>query len=135
MSEDRAEDTRTWPQGLAQIARVVGPRKAIVLADALGGVKTYIPKHPGADHPISHLIGHDAARALAEIYGGFEVVIPRGVYRDLKKAAIMDAAGSRRQVALALGVTERYVRKVANATKAAEDDGQTDLFNGASKPD
>lgn len=136
MTEQHAEnlaETRTWPQGLAQIARIIGPRRAIALADALGGVVTYIPKAPGADHRLSQLVGHEAALALAEVYGGLEVVIPRGVYRNLKKAAIMDTAGSRRQVALALGVTERYVRKVANAAKDTGDTGQADLFNGVSK--
>lgn len=131
MSEDRAEDIRTWPQGLADIARVVGPRNAVALAEAVGGVETYIPKYPGADHPLTLILGAEAAKALAEVYGGLELVIPRGVFRNLKKAAIMDATGSRRQVALALGVTERYVRKVANATKPADDGKQPDLFNGS----
>lgn len=137
MTEQHAEDlaqTRTWPQGLAQIARIIGVHKAITLADALGGVETYIPKAPGADHPLSQLVGHEAALALASVYGGLDLLIPRGVYRNLKKAAIMDApVGSRRQVALALGVSDRYVRKVANATKEAEGNGQADLFNGVLK--
>ncbi|MGE4529245.1 MAG: hypothetical protein AB7D00_12830 [Rhodospirillaceae bacterium] len=137
MTEQPAEslaETRTWPQGLAQIARIIGPRKAIVLAEALGGVETYIPKAPGSDHPLARLVGHEAALALAAVYGGLTVVIPRGVYRNLKKAAIMDAPpGSRRQTALALGVTQRYVRKVANAAKAAEEGTLPDLFKAVSK--
>ena len=88
------------------------------LAEAVGGVETYIPKSPRSDHYLVGIVGPEALKKLAAEYGGQTIAIPRGVYRGLKKAAIMDATGSRRQVALALGCSTRYVRKISNQAKA-----------------
>ena len=120
------DETRTWPRGLRDIAKLIGPAKAVELGEAVGGVETYIPKHPGPDHTLVRVVGLDALKALAKEYGGQTLVIPRGVHRNLKKAAILSTTGSRKKVAQALGCTARYVRKVAN--DARPDDSQADLF-------
>lgn len=128
MTRPLDEEIRTWPRGLAEIARLIGPKLAVELGEAVGGVETYIPKHPTADHSLARVIGLDGLKALAREYGGNTIVIPRGVHRNLKKAAILGATGSRKTVALALGCSARYVRKVANEAKPS--DGQADLFGG-----
>lgn len=114
------DEIRTWPRGLADIARLIGAKAAVDLGEAVGGVPTYIPKHPDATHALTRIISLDELKALAKAYGGETIVIPRGVHRNLKKAAILDAKGSRKTVALKLGVSERYVRKVANEIKGPD---------------
>ncbi len=117
MNRPLEEEIRTWPRGLADIARLIGAKEAMVLGDAVGGVPTYIPKHPDALHPLTRHISLDALKKLAKAYGGQTIVIPRGVHKNLKKVAILDATGSRRAVALQLKCSERYVRKVANEVR------------------
>ena len=120
------DDIRTWPRGLADIAKLIGPKLAVALGEAVGGVETYIPKHPTEQHSLARVVGLDALKELAAEYGGQTIVIPRGVHRNLKKAAILQTTGSRKKVALALGCTARYVQKVVNDAKP--DNGQHDLF-------
>lgn len=127
------EEIRTWPRGLADIAKLIGPKLAVELGEAVGGVETYIPKHPTGDHSLARVVGLDALKVLAKEYGGQTVVIPRGAHRNLKKAAILQAKGSRKKVALALGCTARYVQKVMN--DARPDDGQRDLFGAGVNKD
>lgn len=123
------DDIRTWPRGLKDIALLIGAKKASDLGDAVGGVETYIPKHPTPDHSLAEVVGLEALKVLAREYGGQTLVIPRGVHKNLKKAMILDAEGSRKQVALRLGCTARYVQKVVN--DARSDNGQADLFGRA----
>lgn len=134
MSAALENEIRTWPRGLAEIARLIGPRLAMQLGEAVGGVETYIPKNVTPTHPLARLVGVDALAILAREFGGQTLVIPRGVHCKLKKAAILAATGSRRSVALALGCSARYVRKVTNEAKPdaagtpRRDNGQPDLF-------
>lgn len=127
-------EIRTWPRGLAEIARLIGPGPAMRLGEAVGGVETYIPKNATPNHPLARLVGAEALEVLARAFGGQTLVIPRGVHCKLKKAAILAASGSRRNVALALGCSARYVRKVTNEAKPGaggdphRDNGQPDLF-------
>ena len=117
MNRPLEDEIRTWPRGLADIARLIGAKEAMVLGDAVGGVPTYIPKHPDALHQLTRHISLDALKKLAKAYGGQTIVIPRGVHANLKKVAILDATGSRKTVALQLKCSERYVRKVANEAR------------------
>lgn len=118
-------DIRNWPQTLQEIARLIGAAAAQKLAEDRGGVETYIPKYPGPNHELAKIIGLPALTILAKAYGGLTVEVPRGTFMNLKKAAIMQSQGSRREVALKLGCSARYVRKVANALK---DPRQGDLL-------
>lgn len=117
MSRKPEQDIRTWPRGLAEIAKLIGPARAVDLADKVGGVATYIPKHPTETHTLAGVVGIEALEILSRAYGGQTIIIPRGVYCNLKKAAILAAEGSRKQVAQRLGVTGRYVQRVRNDAK------------------
>lgn len=120
------DDIRQWPLGLQEIARLIGAKGAVTLADNVGGVETYIPKYPVPDHPLALLVGLPALTLLSKAYGGQTLEIPRGANRNLKKAAILQATGSRATVAKAVGCTTRYVRQVANSVKS--DERQFDLL-------
>ena len=121
------EQTRTWPIGLRRLAEVIGPAAAVRLANVLGGVENvYIPKKARIDHEITAIIGLDRMEDLCAEFGGSQIEIPRGVFRDLKKTRIMDATGSNRDVALRLGCTQRYVREIRSQVR---DDNQFNLFS------
>ncbi len=116
--------TSTWPPLLQELADTLGREPALVLAENFGGVSDYIPQKPRADHKIAKVIGMERMAVLCEVYGGVWMTIPRGVNLDPKKPQIEKLLGekSHRQIARDLGVSERYVRLVANS-KAREVQG------------
>lgn len=122
-------DTRGWPQGLLDVAAVIGPESTLELARRCGGVPYHIPKTAHAGHPFAPIIGMAAMAKLCKVYGGDRLTLPRGCFLDPARPHVerMVAEGgqSRRTIALALGVTERYVRKVANSEQ--DDGGQLRL--------
>lgn len=121
------DETRSWPIGLQRLAEVVGPAAAVRLAEAFGGTEdNYIPKKATVDHPFTVVIGLDRMEALCAVFGTQRIEIPRGTHRDMKKVAIHNASGTRKQIALQVGCSQRYVRKVLNA---ADEDNQPGLFD------
>jgi hypothetical protein len=122
-------DVRSWPVGLRRLADVIGPAAAVKLADAFGGGEDYyIPKTAGITHPFVAVIGLDRMEDLCRVFGPGRIDIPRGTFKDLKKAHILEATGSARDVALGLRVTQRYVRQVRN-TVSDPDTSQPSLFD------
>ena len=110
------EQTHTWPVGLRRLAEVIGPAAAVRMADVLGGIENvYIPKKARIDHEITAIIGIDRMENLCAEFGGSQIDIPRGAFKDLKKTQIMDAKGSNREVALRLvvlsGMSVKFVLK------------------------
>lgn len=127
------DDTRSWPIGLRRLAEVVGPAAAVKLAEAFGGEEDwYIPKTATVDHPFVGVIGLDRMEALSTAMGGTTIEIPRGVFRDLKKARILEATGTNREIARGVGATQRYVRRIRNSIS---DDSQPSLFDAPPKAD
>lgn len=112
------EDLRALPVMLQVIAKRVGLAAAQTLANTVGGVETYIPKNPSAEHPLAALIGLDKLNALSVAFGGRSIIVPRGAQRNLK-VALADMAGSSREAALAIGCTQRYVKEVRAEIRAA----------------
>jgi hypothetical protein len=127
------DDTRSWPIGLRRLAEVIGPAAAVRLAEAFGGEEDwYIPKTATVDHPFVAVIGLDRMEALSAAMGGTTIEIPRGVFRDLKKARILQATGTSREIARGVGATQRYVRMVRNSLS---DDSQPGLFDPPNEGD
>ena len=108
-----ADGLKSWPQSLRAIAEVIGPAEAVRLAEKVGGVMdVYIPRRPTRTHLYLQAIRNDSFDALCQAFGGQHLTIARGVYRHLKKDAIATTPGSTRQVAIAVGASQRYVKKV-----------------------
>lgn len=118
MTTDVPPDTTAWRRSLRDLAAVIGPAPAQRLAEAVAGVETHIPKRADPLHPLAAIIGMEAMQALVKAYGGQRLDLPKGMTCALAKVAIMDAAAagtaSKRDIALTLGVTQRYVRLVTN---------------------
>ena len=103
-----------------ELAALIGADAARTLCRLYGGVSQHIPYAAAPDHPWSRVIGMAAMRAVCAAHGGTSIVPPNGRQPEPHKQAIvkMLAAGhSHRAIALELGVTERWVQMVANATR------------------
>jgi hypothetical protein len=121
-----SDDIRTWPIGLRRLAEVIGAAAAVRLADAFGGKENIrIPNVARVEHPFTAIIGLDLMEKLCSEFHGERIEIPRGVFKDLKKAQILGSTGTNWEVASRVGCTQRYVRWVRNSV---EDTSQIDLF-------
>ena len=58
------------------VTQLVGPDAAVRLTKALGGRRIYVPRSPGAAHPITAAVGLEAAMALAARFGGEQLEVP-----------------------------------------------------------
>lgn len=108
------------PGLLAEIAAVAGEAAALAVAEAVGGTQIYIPPEPAADHWLSRLVGHKAARAIADRLtcgvGPIRLDVPLGPCGHQGKARrkvdrMIEAGRSERDIARATGYTGRGVRK------------------------
>lgn len=118
---DNDDIMRHLPTVLAVIARSAGLDAAVRIAQEWGGTKRYLPGGRRGflretDHDRSalvRLVGVEAAAKIAETsLGGDYVDIPAMPSGLSKKLAILRHSGRTREVARAVGCTERYVRMV-----------------------
>ena len=101
-----------------------------LLRELLGGVAEQLPfgAHSSMrvpvrcnrpQHPWERVLTRDEFQKLTEEFGGQRVDLPRGTMLS-RKLAIYDLADmkmTRREIARRVGVGERYVRKVLEASK------------------
>lgn len=115
---------------LGELVRLGFRRAALTLLRERGGISVYVPADPQTGQPLVDLIGMDAARALAGLYGGDHVEIAsRNAMATAKQRILRDvAAGASGTNALALkhGVSSRHVRAVVE--NARPDPRQLDML-------
>lgn len=119
-----------WPQGLIDIAEVIGPEYALLLARYVGGVSSYVPKEPESYHKLAAIIGLPALRLLAAVYGGMWLEVPKYAAAKNKKVKIrqlLKDGASIRQTALNADATERWVTMVSKEMR--DDARQFSLFD------
>lgn len=111
------------PSSLHEIALVVGLPSALKLAASFGGTEIHLPKNIGRireEHCFCQEIGLENTRRLAaHMGGGAKFYIPNlnRIKRKMKRAEIVaryDRGESVRDIALAFGFTERWVRAILN---------------------
>ena len=115
----------------AEVAAVIGADAAAALAAAFCGRPVYVPRHPGADHPVAKIIGHEKAILLGNYFWATKLEFPVGI---AKRRAILDmkARGiGNREIAARLLVTDRFVRMVIAEANDADADWQAGLFGTA----
>lgn len=104
-----------WPQGLIDIAEVIGPECALLLAQHVGGIASYVPKEPQNGHKLAMIIGLPALRMLSKIYGGDWLTVPKyaaGKSKKVKIRRLLKDGASLRDAALDSDATVRYVTMV-----------------------
>lgn len=118
------------PASIRDVAEAVGVRLALKLIELFGGLDLYVPHTLREDHPLMAL-GADDASALCEALGGETIYVPRmaaGPRRTGDVANLAAAGRTRAQIARALGITQRHVRRLARRGEKASDPDQADLF-------
>lgn len=104
-----------WPDGLRELAQVIGPERASEVASNGGGRSYTIPKTPTDTNPLAAYLEAEEWRLVTSTLGGRRLYIGRGVYRDLKKRRAMELIErglSTREIARRAGCSERYVQRL-----------------------
>ena len=105
-----------WPQGLIDVAEIIGADAALALSDAFGGVPVYVPKAPDNGSKLAAHIGLLPLRRLSLVYGGDWLTVPRYAIAKSKKRTVerlLKEGASFRDAALQARVTVRFVTMVA----------------------
>ena len=108
-----------WVSG-PELADLIGKEAALALGRAFGGVSQYIPAEASPAHPFCRIIGLPAMRTLCAAYAGERIIPPNTRRPEPQKQAIvnlLEKGHSQRSIAMALGVTERWVQMVASAVR------------------
>ena len=91
----------------------------IKVCAAVGGASMFVPRAPVQGSYLTALLGPERMGRLCAAFGGLRIVVPnrrREPYKD-RIIRMLDAGKSPGTIALELGVTERYVRFVAQQAK------------------
>lgn len=110
--------SETWVS-YGELADTIGDTGASLLCAAVGGASMFIPQAPVKGAYLTALLGEERMGRLCAGFGGLRIVVPNR-RREPYKARIvrmLEAGKSPFAIALELGVTERYVRIVAQQTK------------------
>lgn len=130
MSEARyhLEVLRPLPASVEDIAETIGVRLALKIVQAFGGLEVSFPRRPDDGHPVIIALGRRDGYEICKYMGGSTVSVPhcRPPRNARAQIARLEAEGlSRGEIARRLGLTQRWVRKLANAPPAR----QLDLFD------
>ena len=102
---------------LFELEPLLGKDMTKVLTKHIGGVSTYIPYAAQPDHQIAKLVGIAGMKALCSKYGKSWITVPNGKHDEPFKERILklleEATMSRAAIAQEVGVTERYVYRLA----------------------
>lgn len=93
-----------------------GLRIALKLMQNFGGRDVKFPPNPSEDHPVVHALGMDDARLLCQHLAGQQIYVPHGRAPRSQRNAVLalEREGrNRAQIAAALGLSERHVRRMS----------------------
>lgn len=106
------------PTSIQEMAETIGLRLALRVVQEFGGRDVEFPARPHDGHPVIIALGKEDGYAVCNYIGGGAFSVPRcHVPRNWRgEIAKLEAEGlSRGEIAQRLGITQRWVRKVANA--------------------
>lgn len=101
---------------------MLGETAATALCTHHGGVPLYVPRTAQADSKLARIVGVACLELLCAAYAGEWITVPNARKTAPRKGDVMrllDDGISPAQIALQLGLTERYVRQVASVYKPA----------------
>lgn len=107
------------PVSMIDLAETLGLRVALQLMQEFGGCEMSFPKVPGPDHRVVQAMGEADANAICAYLGGSVIYIPHGRAPRSARSAVLDLQSknlTRAEIARTLGISQRHVRRVANAT-------------------
>lgn len=104
------------PESLIDVAETLGLPVALRLIEIFGGQEVGFPVHPRPDHPVIKALGEEAGFALCHFLSGARIYVPHGRSAG-RRRSVNDLAASgmkRGEIARALGLSQRHVRRLAN---------------------
>jgi len=93
----------------ANLKRILGDDGMRALTRAFGGRRLYVPRAPGASHPITVALGADAAAHLAGAFRGEDIDVPMLPETKAEIRRLDGLGWTRSRIARELGITERWV--------------------------
>jgi len=116
-------DWEALPQGMRELKDVVGPGAALAICAKWGGRTLYIPSRARADHPLSLLLGAEAATRLCTAMAGDRLSVPKtdAVMRQIKYRSIQRKkreGASIASLARAFDLTPRRILQILDAMEA-----------------
>lgn len=97
------------------VTAAVGSDTAGMLCGELGGMTWYLPATANPSHPVAVSVGMEGMAALCAAFGPGQVTFPRlRRVKNYKPDIIhrLQQGGSCRDIAVEIGVTERYVQRI-----------------------
>lgn len=111
-------EQRPMPASIEEIAETIGVRLAAKIVQAFGGLEVSFPKHPHDQHPVILALGKEDGYEVCRYMNGSTLSVPHCRPPKSARSAVkaLEAQGfSRAEIARRLGITQRWVREVANA--------------------
>lgn len=105
------------PQSLQDVAEAIGLPVVLKLIAHFGGTEIKFPKHPDDAHPVIVALGKDDGIALCNFLSGGLIYVPHMKKRGSIRAEVLAleyAGKDRAEIARLLGVSQRWVRAMAN---------------------
>lgn len=115
-----------------QLAEKAGFDAAVRLMVALGGQRLYVPRKMRPGSPFYEPLGRDAARALAELFGGEHIEVPlgTGLKESQIRAQIAAFKGTNNKAVETFGRHRRTIQRIRHGQ---QDTRQQSLFETPSK--
>ena len=117
------------PESLVDVAETFGLGVALTLMQHFGGQDVQFPRRrPTAE--LIRALGEDTAAAICHFLSGQKLYVPHGRcrLRRLDVQRLADTGRGRREIAAALGILQRHVRRLANKPRADRPPDQLSLF-------
>lgn len=132
MTED-LEAFADLPRSLVDLAETLGIEIALALIREFGGLELSFPKDPPADHPVIKALGETDGRAVCMFLGGGAIYVPKTPNRSRWRQvqALADQGFDKGQIARALGLSQRHVRRLVKrrSRRNQTDSRQMSLFD------
>jgi len=121
------------PEGLRELARVLGDTDALRLIGLHGGARVSVPKKAREDHPLRMALGAVAFERLVDEYGGETIDLPKGdaYLRELRHDQVRQCREQGLTVdetAEATGYSRRHVINILGGDANGADTFTIDMF-------
>ena len=109
------------PESLRRIAAIAGRRSALVLSAHHGGTHVSVPSHYHGDHPLSILLGPEAAEKLIRRWGGSKLYVAKmdataRSRRNIEIVRAYEGGCPAHKLARQYGLSERQVWAILKVT-------------------
>lgn len=133
MTNEPPERFPDLPRSLVDLAETLGIDVALALIREFGGLELSFPKDPPSDHRVIKALGETDGRAVCMFLGGGTIYVPKTPNRSRWRQvqALADQGFDKGQIARALGLSQRHVRRIlrGRSRRKTTDSRQMSLFD------